>query len=87
MERDVLVHCFILWRSRAVYMMKRTGKIGEPCGVPTSIERGSTERLLKHRRIYQSVRKEHSHLMKGPRKLSFSKTQTSLVWLILSKYP
>ena len=36
-------------------MINRTGEMGDPCGVPTSSERGSAVRPLKCRQTQRSV--------------------------------
>ena len=59
-------------------MIDRTGEIGDPCGVPTSRERGSAVSPLKRREMRQSVRNDLSQLTKGFGKPILSKIQTKV---------
>src|SRR5712672_735107 len=84
---NVLFQPCIRCRRGDVYIMESTGETGKPCGVPTSVSRGSDDLLLNLRCTEWLVRKDLHQLMSSGAKPRFTKTLMSLLRLILSKNP
>ena len=82
-----LFQSFIRWRRGEVYMMERTGEMGEPCGTPTGCPLTSLKILLNFSCALLSRRNSDIH----PVTLGLNPScQTRLMrrpWFTLSKNP
>src|SRR5260221_11954264 len=76
-----------LWSSGDVYITKRTGDTGEPCGVPTLVAKGSDSKPLKRSWTVHSERKDLVHATSAGAKPRSSTICTSLALFTLSKKP
>ena len=83
--KDELFHPFIQWRR--VYITERTGKIGEPCGVPRSRSLSSERALLNLSQTLLSLRKDSVQPWISDGKLRSLIMLVRCTWLMLSKKP